>query len=158
MHYDILAILFIYLGVIEGIKKIKRKKLVILILILTSVFGNILFNRYSPHHLLYLIKNGLSSKDNAIDYLVSLIPADVSVATQDYISGDLARRRKLYLFPVYYNKVDYILISKGEDVWPLSIIKQQNYIEELNNDKNYKLLTEKDNYLLYCKRVDCENY
>lgn len=152
MHYDVLAIPFIYIGAIEAIKKIKRKKIFIGIILLSSITANILFSRYPIQRAFGLreLKNNLDHK--AINKLASFIPPTASVSTQDYISGDLVKRKKLYLFPVYYNKVDYIFIAEKIYVWPFSNEEQQAYIQKINNNPRYELFIKEDNYLLYRRK------
>jgi len=152
MHYDILAIPFIYIAALKGVKIIKRKKSLAGVVLIASILTNALFSQYPIHKAFRIREFPIIPQDIIIDKLASLIPPSASVSTQDYISVNLIKRRRLYVFPVYYDKVDYILIAEKTHVWPLSNEEQKSYIEKINKNPDYKLFQKEGGYLLYKRK------
>lgn len=143
MHYESLAIPFLYFSLILGVKRLinqpkpKRKKLYtrasIFIILVSFLFG---FYKFTLVRINQPVIYEQSNKD--LDTLVSLVPENRSISTQDYISGHLTNRQELYLFPVCFEKADYVLVSTKRS-WPLSSEDNNYYLNKLLNNKNRKV-------------------
>ncbi|MEK9179538.1 MAG: DUF2079 domain-containing protein, partial [Patescibacteria group bacterium] len=115
------------------------------LLVIASVvlYRKTTFFRFNPR----LIATSIYSNiDEELDKVLEMIPRNASVSTQDYISGHLSSRRKLYLFPVYANKVDYVLLSgTSQSSWPLTEDEQKREMAKL---KDYKQIYVSQNFIL----------
>jgi len=138
LHYESGFVPFAYLAAILGASKIMvHRKLLylgLLVMALSVSFGYKLFTplKLNPSLILYESKN---FKNDEIDKLTSQIPQSSSVSTQDYLSAKLASRPRLYMFPVYADQVDYVLIAKTSDVWPLKVEEQNMYLAKLKTTR-----------------------
>ena len=152
MHYESLSIPFFVYAVVLGINKINKKTyfFVGITLILFIYFG---YQKFSSYKLNYgiLTTQIYSPLDQELDNLLNLIPSNTSVSTQDYVSGHLTNRQQLYLFPVYYHQVKYLLLGKNQNFWPLTEKEQLTFINELKSNKNFKAVSETVNYILFEK-------
>ena len=162
LHYDSIAVPFIFYSMILGAHNLAnfiKKKYILLIFVVSSLI--LLIGTYtlykktiSPEFNIHLLAQNIYTQSDAdIDKIIKLIPPNASVATQDYISGQLSNRRRLYLFPVYANKVDYLLLSTGQSVWPLERKEQQKLINQLVNDKKHAVIFKDKNFILI-KRIN----
>lgn len=86
---------------------------------------------------------------------LSMIPDYVSVATQDNFISHLSKRSDLYLFPIYYDKVDYVLVmEKPYGMFDTGYLPQQlqdKYVNLLENDHKHKIIFHENNLLLFKK-------
>jgi|GEM_PF-5599694 len=160
MHYEAVAIPFLYLALILGARfLITRMRthylytVLILLIIIPSLiqyrlFTNKVFSlRCAWNCHLY------TPRDVEVDQMLPLIPENKSVSTQDYLTAHLSNREQLYLFPVYYQKVEYLPLSKGDEVWPLDPAKHLELLNELRASPNYSIIFESDHYILF-KNLD----
>lgn len=91
------------------------------------------------------------SANKAID----MIPNESSVSSQDNFVAHLSKRSSLYLFPLYYNTTDYVLIMEKTEGWfstgylPQEL--QEKYISRLNNDGNHEIIFKENGLLLFKK-------
>jgi len=85
----------------------------------------------------------------------SMIPDNVSVSTQDNFDAHLSRRQSLYLFPLYYDKVDYVLVmEKTQGMFNTGYVPQEmqeKYISLLKNDQKHKIILQENGVLLFKK-------
>jgi len=150
MHYEAIAIPFIFYSGIVGSKRLFKNKpiIIFLILITTTLISYKLFisQKLNRH---VLVQKLYSNYDKKLDTIIKMIPNNASVSTQDYISGHLTNRRELYLFPVYYDKVDYILINNNDNTWPVETKIQKKYIKELSTNPKYKIVYQDLDFILF---------
>ena len=92
---------------------------------------------------------------NSTNQAISLIPDNASVSSQDQFVSHLSRRSELYLFPIYYDKVDYILVmEKKMGMFSTGYVSQElqdKYISKLRNDGNHKIIFNENGLLLFKK-------
>lgn len=86
---------------------------------------------------------------------ISLIPNDASVSSQNEFVNHLSRRSELYLFPILYDKVDYVLVmSEPTGMFGLGFFpqdRQDYYVSKLKNDGNHELIFHENGLLLFKK-------
>lgn len=160
MHYEALSIPFLIYAVILGTsnffkisKNILKKNTPWMAGILLILFTYIGYKKLtSPKFNYHLILQSVYTQtDKELDDIIKLIPENAPVSTQDYISGSLSNRQNLYLFPVYYYQVKYLLLGKNQNYWPLSEKEQLTLINEIKNNKGYVVDKETDNFILLKK-------
>ncbi len=161
MHYESGSVPFLFYAVILGIslvlKKAKHAKInaaTLVCFLVLAIMTAVSYKQWTSHRLNpTLLKTTLySSRDKEMDSLVQLIPANASVSTQDYLSAHLAGREGLYQFPIYYDRVDYLLLAKDDGVWPLTVGDQQAYLADLRKNPGHTLVGETTNFILF-KRI-----
>lgn len=100
-------------------------------------------------------KKSYGSQINSVNKAISLIPDDASVSSQNEFVNHLSRRTELYLFPILYDKVDYVLImSEPTGMFGLGYFPQDRqtyYISQLQNDRNHELVFHENGILLFKK-------
>lgn len=84
----------------------------------------------------------------ALQRAMALIPDGASVSTVDSISTHVANRRELYLFPVYADRVDYIILPRTGKIWPLTQQQQDKYLAELIGQGNDRVIFDEGGYLV----------
>ena len=62
---------------------------------------------------------------------MALIPSAAAVSTVDSISTHMANRREIYLFPVYADRVDYVIVPRRGRIWPLTQEQHDSYLNRL---------------------------
>lgn len=91
----------------------------------------------------------------SVEKALSLIPPDASVSSQDEFVNHLSRRAELYLFPILYDKVDYVLVmSEATGMFGTGYVPQEmqeKYISKLKNDGNHKIIFNENGLLLFKK-------
>ncbi|MEK7527712.1 MAG: DUF2079 domain-containing protein [Patescibacteria group bacterium] len=150
MHYESIAVPFLFFSLVLGIKFFHRLPKIVPILILTAftLFGYKKFTslRLNPHLIFF---HEYTSLDQKIDQIITLIPPNTSVTTQDYLSGHLTNRRFLYLFPVYSEKSDYVFIANKQSTWPLSTEEHHQIISQLLATKNFQTVFQDNDFYLF---------
>jgi len=102
-------------------------------------------------------KKYLSFRDqiNSVNHAISLIPENASVSSQDGFVSHLSRRSELYLFPIYYDKVEYVLVVETEiSIFGTGFLPQElhdKYVSKLRNDGNHKIIFNENGLLLFKK-------
>lgn len=161
MHYDAVSLPYLYYALILGLSWILMKIsnqcrlrtsliLGVIILITISVQYQLLTSRRFSPRCVWSCQM-YSALDHEKDLVVNTLPKSGSVSTQDYFSGHFTNRAGLYLFPVYYDRADYVVVSKGDEIWPLTSADHLHYLKILNNSPSHKLLRETAHYLIYQK-------
>lgn len=160
MHYEAVSVPYLYyaliLGILFIIEHIRIKKY-ILIPILTMIimattaiqYKFITSVRFSPTCVWSC--RFYTALDAEKDQVIAIIPPTATVSTQDYLSGHLADRRGLYLFPIYYDLVDYVVISKGDESWPLSLDDHLGYLTSLSDSKTHSVTLETEHFIVFQK-------
>ena len=96
-----------------------------------------------------------SEQIKSVNKAISMIPNNVSVSTQDNFDSHLSRRQSLYLFPLYYDKVDYVLVmNKTQGMFDTGYVPQEmqeKYISLLKNDQKHKIILQENGLLLFKK-------
>ncbi|MDP4009649.1 MAG: DUF2079 domain-containing protein [Candidatus Shapirobacteria bacterium] len=160
MHYESLSIPFFIYAVILGInnfskisKKIFNINYNFIILFIVVIFMYTGYKKFTSPKLNFhlLLQSFYTPLDREMDDMIKLIPENSPVSTQDYISGHLTNRQNLYIFPVYYDKVKYLLLGKDNNYWPLTEKEQFGYIHQFKNNKEYRILKETSNFILFSK-------
>lgn len=158
MHYESGAVAFLFYALILGINyfltqtKIGKTKYsfiacISVVIIMTSYSYKIFTShRFNPT---LLSLNLYNQKDSEMDELINMIPVEASVSTQDYLSAQLSNREGLYQFPVYIDQVDYVLISKSEATWPLTVEEQQAFLSKLRTSQSHTVIKETTNFVLF---------
>jgi uncharacterized membrane protein len=158
MHYESGAVAFLFYGLILGIgyflqrTKIGKMKFAVpLVLIVVLIATGISYKRFtSPRFNPSVLQVNMYREQNQeMDSFIAVIPSNTSVSTQDYLSAQLSDRVGLYQFPVYMDQVDYVLIAKKENVWPLTNEEQQGYIANLKNNQNLLTKQESESFILF---------
>lgn len=90
-------------------------------------------------------------RDMEIDEMLSGVLEGSSVSTQDFLTGHLTNRRELYLFPVAYQEVEFLPLSKGDEIWPLEPEHHLRLLQELYNSPSHKVIFESEHYVLFKK-------
>lgn len=154
MHYESGAVAFLFYAMILGLayflrrtKSAKSSHRVWIALVLIIVSTLVSYKKLTSPRFNSL--DLYSSLDQEMDDFQALIPQHASVATQDYLSAQLSNRTRLYQYPVYHDRVEYLLLSKGEAVWPLTVAQQQEYLSVLSTDPAYRVVKESDRFILY---------
>lgn len=92
---------------------------------------------------------------NSLNHAISLIPENASVSSQDAFVSHLSTRSELYLFPIYYDKVEYVLVvEKGMDGFSTAYLSQElhdKYVSKLKNEGNHKIIFNENDILLFKK-------
>lgn len=117
-------------------------------------FANVIsFEPYGPHVTFDLYEEEFLIVNKAI----SMIPENASVSSQDNFVSHLSKRKELYLFPIYYDQVDYVLVmEKAHGFFSLGFVQQEQqdkYISFLKNDNRYEIIFN-ENHLLLFKRIN----
>lgn len=164
MHYESGSIPFIYLSLVLGLSylfvwlKNPKSKIFMSTLVITSLFITtaISYKRHTSHifNPSFLTTNLYQKFDSDADELISLIDPKYSVSTQDYLSAHLAGRDKLYQFPIYSDQSDFILITTTNQVWPLTIEEQQEYLQNFKSSQSVQTVRENDNFILFTRLVN----
>ncbi len=160
MHYEAVITPYLYyaliLGVLFALKhlKIKKNLLIIslsLVITLATMVQYKLYTslRFSPTCVWSC--RFYTPLDAEKDQVISVVPANASVSTQDYFSGHFSGRAGLYLFPVYYDRADYVVISKGEESWPLSLVDHESYLTKLQNSQNHSAVLQTEHFMVFKK-------
>lgn len=152
MHYEALSVPFFIYAVILGINKV-NKNVTVVIGVILIIFTYLGYKNFTSLKLNYhlVLTSIYTPIDQELDDLIKSIPENASVSTQDYISGHLSNRQQLYLFPVYYHQVKYLLLGINQNFWPLTEKEQFTYINELKSNSNFKIISETKNYILFEK-------
>jgi len=86
---------------------------------------------------------------------ISMIPDNTSVSSQDEFVNHLSRRSSLYLFPLYYDKADYVLImEKTSGMFATGYVPQEmqeKYISLLEKDQKHRIILKENGLLLFKK-------
>lgn len=86
---------------------------------------------------------------------IFMIPDNASVSSQDNFVSHLSKRKELYLFPLYYDKVDYVLVmEKTQGIFDTGYVPQEmqdKYISFLQNDRKHELIFNENGLLLFKK-------
>lgn len=152
LHYESGFIPLAYSAAISGLAAIRLNKLVALTVItIMSFVGYRLFTSHRLNPTLMQTNLYTTFNQNA-DELLVLIPPTASVSTQDYLSGHLASRARLYQFPVYADHADYLLLTKTDRVWPLTLSIQNDVLTKLR--KSHDLISENESFLLLRRHRD----
>lgn len=160
LHYEATSIPFIFYSSILGVNKLTKlinkryqKKLFLFCSIVLLLLTFSQYRLLTPFKLNreLLFQNIYRQEDLELDNLIKLVPQEASISTQDYISGHLANRKRLYIFPVYYDKVDYLLLSVSQDTWPLEKDEHFTYINNIVKNPKYDIKYKSDNYILIKK-------
>ncbi|MFQ5405846.1 MAG: DUF2079 domain-containing protein [Candidatus Micrarchaeia archaeon] len=79
----------------------------------------------------------VSPDDVASENLLAQIPHDASVSVYDNALPHVAQRKELYMFPVNYDRVDYVVMGTGVE-WYLTPEQHEFFVSKLNTS-NYSL-------------------
>ena len=163
-QYNSLIIPFLFISTIYGIKRFSGRKNVfyaILLFVLTSsLLANFFFspsplNFLSPFPLssrgFKLDEYTISSQDHVSNNIIKLIPDDASVSTGQKFLAHLNHREDLFLFPVNFDRVDYLLLDTQEPKLPITTEYQLEHIQKLLESGDYKILAEEDGIILIKK-------
>lgn len=108
-------------------------------------------NTYGP----ILMQSVYSKQLNSVNTAISMIPDDSSVSSQDKFVSHMSKRSELYLFPLYYDKVDYVLVmEKTQGAFDTGSVPQEmqdKYINLLKNDGKHEIIFNSDGLLLFKK-------
>lgn len=160
MHYESGAVAFLFYALILGISYVLRQpkiakarySVIICVLLLALSTGYSYKQFTAPRFNPTLLRLNLyTEKNREMDSMINQIPAGASVSTQDYLSAQLSSRVGLYQFPVYLDQVDYVLISKGDAVWPLTEEEQLKHIRDLRANQNMDIAKETANFILFSR-------
>ncbi|MEK9201041.1 MAG: DUF2079 domain-containing protein, partial [Patescibacteria group bacterium] len=160
MHYEAVSVPYLYyaliLGVLFIIKHIKTNKVMLagtisaVIMVATVIqYQLITSTRFSPSCVWSC--RFYSVLDAEKDQVIASIPQGASVSTQDYFSGHFANRAGLYLFPVYYDRADYVVVSTGDESWPLDQEDHHRYLAKLKDSQNHEVTLETDHFIVFKK-------
>lgn len=160
MHYESGAVAFLFYGLILGLSffltkttlgKFKHAAFTCLLIILTITtvsYKKFTSPRFNPT---LLTLNLYGDKNREMDSLITQIPDSASVSTQDYLSAQLAGRSRLYQFPVYADQVEYLLLSKGDAVWPLTPEEHAAKLNKIYTDPAYQIVGETTHFVLFSR-------
>ena len=155
MHYESGSVAFLFYALILGmsffltatrIGKSRYGIYICLVMLLVTVGAS--YKRFTSPRLnpTLLTISLYSERDKEMDSLIRLIPDTASVSTQDYLSGHLASRVELYQFPIYADRVDYLLLSKGDATWPLTPEEHGNRLISLRS--SHEIVDENSGFIL----------
>jgi uncharacterized membrane protein len=109
---------------------------------------------YTDKNIMY---QSYSEQIKSVYKAISLIPDNASVSSQDNFVYHLSKRSSLYLFPLYYDQADYILVmEKSEGMFTTGYVPQEmqdKYISLLKNDHKHKIILQENDVLLFKKIV-----
>ncbi|HSW48339.1 MAG TPA: DUF2079 domain-containing protein [Candidatus Saccharimonadales bacterium] len=151
---------FIFISAIYGIKRIKKifSKISNTLLIAYIIFCSLLAA--------YLIGPLPGAKEanldmfvrpvqdrEFIDYYLSIIPKRLSVAASNNVGSHLSQRQKIYALPLGIDKADVIvfLLDEGSE-FSSSLSTERSQVDKLRQDKNYKLVIDRDKFVVFRKR------
>lgn len=161
MHYEAVSTPYLYYALILGLATFLRYVkttwhnlvkicLIVIIILATSLQYKLITSiRFSPRCVWSC--RFYSPLDAEKDQVIALIPSRVSVSTQDYLSGHLSGRSELYLFPVYFDRADYVVISKGTEIWPLNLEDHLAYLTKLKDNQSHTVSLETDHFIVFKK-------
>ena len=161
MHYEAVGVPYSYFALILGVSNLfkfikpNQKRwadFVVLFLILGAVLTQyklLTGAKFSPQCVWSC--RFYSALDSEKDQIIAAVPPGVSVSTQDYLSGHLSGREGLYLFPVYFDLADYVVISKGQEIWPLTSEDQTKYFSLLSQSPKHQVKLETDHFIIFQK-------
>jgi uncharacterized membrane protein len=158
MHYESGSVAFLFYALILGMSvfltktklgKTRYGGAVCLIILAATTFlsyKQLTANRLNPSMLSH---NLYTQNDAEMDALIKEIPAKSSVSTQDYLSAHLSARPGLYQFPVYTYQAEYLLLTMGEAVWPLTAAEHSQWLQEIKASKKYQIKSETEHFVLF---------
>lgn len=155
MHYESGSVAILFYAAMLGYSWISTKKifsnqlsrttLIILLILITGIS----YKRYTSYRLNpSLLRISLFRNiDAKMDQLLAQVPDQASISTQDYLSAQLSSRKQLYQFPVYADQAEYVLLTKTDQVWPLTIDSHQAYLTKLRS--SHSIVAENDSFVLF---------
>ncbi|MCM8787382.1 MAG: DUF2079 domain-containing protein [Candidatus Omnitrophica bacterium] len=153
-HYSGELAAILVFGTIVSLRSVSRnsRKYFVALIFSFSLLSIVLF--HSP--LLLLMKAEFWEKEDWMknnDYILSLVPDDASVATQNNLVPHLSLRKKIYVLPTI-NDADYVILDlrQGQNrfnFYGLSFEEMKQL--QVNLSKRYKLINQKGDAYLYAK-------
>ncbi len=108
---------------------------------------------YTDKNIMY---TSYSDQIKSVKKAISMIPNNASISSQDEFVDHLSRRSSLYLFPIYYDKVDYVLVmERASGMFSTGYVPQEmqeKYISILKNEHKHEIILNENGLLLF-KRI-----
>lgn len=166
-HYTAAITPFVFIAAVFGSRNLlsflKRKGcgngtvLVALYLLFISLVLNLL---HSPSPLYFKFDKSVYTvtKDNAeVRRILSSLPRSSSVSAMNNLGAQLSERRFLFRFPINYRQADYVVVDprlpqKSFDLSQVDPHLFEGYLDDLTNDRNYRLLVQRDDLIVFERR------
>lgn len=92
------------------------------------------------------------AEKRVMEKAVKNISSKYSVSVTNNIGARVSQREKLYNFPIYSDKADYVFVQLGDMyAWP-SREEQQNALSALLQNSSYKLIIQQGNFYAFRKK------
>jgi len=146
---------FIYISAIFGIVYIKKKIphkviagfLAICIVVSAFFFGPLPF---ALHPSVDMFTKQPYDKE-LIDSFISKIPKRYAISSTNNIGAHLSHRRQIFTVPVGMERADYVIFLLNDISAQPSLPKQWEMVETLKKNTNYKLIIEKNDFIVFKK-------
>jgi len=150
---------FIFIAAIFSLQKLKKK------------FPNISYSYFS----IYLILAGIYSyymlsplpgaknpnldmitkpqeKKELINFAISQIPENASVAATNNLGAHVAHRKVTYTIPLGIDKADIVMFLLNDPFAQPSLQNQKEIVKQMKKDENYNILFDKDDFIVFKKK------
>lgn len=154
-HYTATITPFIFISTIYGIKKVRDMfpmlyPFVIIYLLSVSMysvysFGPLYFSK-KPNIDMFVKQN---QDRKIIKEALLNIPQDAKVAATNNLAAHLSHREILYTIPNGVGKSEYVAFLLNDWTAQPSLEAQKKMAEDLKNNNQYKVLFEKNNFILF---------
>ncbi|MBI1982477.1 MAG: DUF2079 domain-containing protein [Candidatus Levybacteria bacterium] len=158
-HYTAVITPFLFIGAIFGIKNLQRMfpKLPLLFyslcLILTTLYAAYSFGPLpwakNPNIDMFIKPQ---PNREIIKNLLPKIPNKYSVAATNNLGSHLSSREKIFTIPVGVDKADILVFLLNDTFAQPSLKAQKEMAEKLKDDKDYVLVFEKDDFVVFKKQ------
>jgi hypothetical protein len=122
----------------------------LLIMAITSQYftGPLPFS-HNPNTDMYIKQ--LVNKNEITDYLQK-IPKEYSVAATNNLGAHLSNRERLYVIPIGIENADIVAFLLNDRFAQPSLSAQKEMARQLENNKNYELLKEDKDFMVFKKK------
>ncbi|MBI2031079.1 MAG: DUF2079 domain-containing protein [Candidatus Levybacteria bacterium] len=157
-QYASAIIPFIFISSIYGVTILKKmlpslkNSYVILILLFTSISAAYLYGPLpgAKNSNLDMFTKPYKNKDEIISFFSS-IPEDSSIAATNNLGAHLSHREKIFVIPNGIEQANYIFFLLNDSYALPSLKFQIQLANDLKNDKNFRLIYEKDEFVAFKK-------
>ncbi len=84
--------------------------------------------------------------------ILDQIPAHLSVSATNNLGAHLTRREKIFTVPIGMNSADFVAFLLNDSYALPSLTEQKEMVEHLKENSNYKILYEKNDFIIFEKK------
>ncbi|MEK7451162.1 MAG: DUF2079 domain-containing protein [Patescibacteria group bacterium] len=150
---------FVFISAIFGIKRIIRifpklsllaiSLFILLATLTSSYFFGPLPGAKNPNNLMFIKPQ---NDKLFIENFLSRIPRKYSIAATNNLGSHLSHRQNIFTIPQGLDKADVIVFLLNDPFAQPSLKEQKQMVVKMKKDKNYSLVLEKDDFVIFKKR------